>query len=69
MADLRAAAQQALEALCLWSAGHELDAVSLNNLVDRLESMLAQQAEPTGAAILGARETPRAATVLQKPLD
>lgn len=42
----RAVLNQALEALCLWSAGHDgMDAVALNDLIHRLEAALAQ-AEP-----------------------
>lgn len=40
--ELRAAAQQALAALGLWATGRDMDAVSLNDLIFRLEGALAQ---------------------------
>jgi hypothetical protein len=42
MTDLRAAAQQALEALGKWSSGHDMDAVELNDLIATLEAALEQ---------------------------
>ena len=42
MTDLRTATQQALEALGLWATGRDMDAVSLNDLIFRLEAALAQ---------------------------
>ena len=44
MSDLRAAAKQALEALCLWSAGRDMDAVALNDLIFRLRDALVEDA-------------------------
>lgn len=40
--SLRAAAQQALEALVLWATGRDIDAVALNDLIFRLEAALAE---------------------------
>ena len=42
MTTLRDAAQQALEALCLWATGRDMDAVALNDLILRLEAALAE---------------------------
>ena len=42
MTDLRTAAQQALEALALWATGRDMDAVTLNDLIFRLEAALAE---------------------------
>lgn len=44
MSDLRVAAKQALEALCLWSAGRDMDAVALNDLIFRLRDALVEDA-------------------------
>lgn len=46
MTDLRTAAKQALEALCLWATGRDMDAVALNDLILRLEAALAEPQEP-----------------------
>lgn len=46
MNDLRAAAQQALEALGLWATGRDIDAVALNDLIFRLEAALAEPVQP-----------------------
>lgn len=46
MTDLRNAAKQALEALCLWATGRDMDAVALNDLILRLEAALAEPQEP-----------------------
>lgn len=39
---LREDAQQALEALCLWATGRDMDAVALNDLILRLDAALAE---------------------------
>ena len=46
MIDLRTAAQQALDGLCLWATGRDMDAVALNDLILRLEAALAEPQEP-----------------------
>ena len=47
MTTLREAAQQALEALCLWATGRDMDAVALNDLILRLEAALAEPTVPS----------------------
>ena len=42
MSDLRTAALRALEALCLWATGRDMDAVALNDLILRLDAALAE---------------------------
>lgn len=42
MSDLRTAAQQARNALALWSTGRDMDAVALNDLIAELDAALSE---------------------------